>query len=192
MAKDFIRNCWQEDFQPVLFKIDLDMTSEHSVPFADVSELSKYPEEEEILLAIGSVFNVKSVELEDVDDQLRLHIIHLTLKQTNQLTVTKYIEQTYSKHVDSTDQSVLFGKLLFDMGECKAALNYFLDALNRLEDYNNHLRPIYLNNIGVCYAEMKEKDEALKYYKMAIQIYTQTNNKRGLSACQHNVNHFSN
>jgi tetratricopeptide (TPR) repeat protein len=181
---DFIRNFWQEGFEPVLFKIDVDMTNEHSVAFADVSEFSKYPEEKEVLFSIGSVFSVESVEFDNVGDELELHIIHLSIKQDNQLTVTKYIEQTYARNVDSADKAVLFGKLLFDMGESEAAIKYFSDALDRLSDHNNHLRPIYLNNLGVCYTE---KDQALKCYQSALKIYQQTGNQRGLSACQHNV-----
>jgi tetratricopeptide (TPR) repeat protein len=73
------------------------------------------------------------------------------------------------------------------MGECRAAIKYFSDALNRLSDHNIHLRPIYLNNIGVCYTEMEDKNQALKYYQNALRIYEQTGNKHGLSACQHNV-----
>ncbi len=160
------------------------MTREYSVPFADISEFSKYPEEAEVLLSIGSVFYVKSV---DFDDQLKLHHVHLSLDQEHQLPVTKYIEQTYAKNVDSADRSVLFGKLLFDMGECEAAISYFSDALNRLSDKDNQLRAIYLNNLGVCHMGMKRKDEALEYYTQAMRIYEQTNNQRGLGACQHNV-----
>ncbi len=187
IAIDFIRNRWQEDFEPVIFRIDVDMTSEHSVAFADVSKLSKFPEEEEVLLSIGSVFLVKSVKLVDLDDQMKINVIDLSLSQRNQLTVINYIEQTYANNVDSTDRAVLFGKLLFDMGECDAAIKYFLDAVDRLSDNNNQLRAPYMNNIGVCYAEMKRNDDALKYYKGAMRIYEQKGNKRGLSACQHNV-----
>jgi tetratricopeptide (TPR) repeat protein len=106
------------------------------------------------------------------------------------LTVIKYIEQTYARSVDSADQSVLFGKLLFDMGECESAIKYFLDALNRLSDNNNQMRATYLNNIGVCYNELGKKDEALKYYRNALKIYERTDNKRGLGACQHNVSNL--
>jgi len=183
------KNYRQEGFEPVLFKIDVDMGSEQSVAFADVSKLSKYPGEKEVLLSIGSVFSVKSVKLVDVDDQLKIYEIHLSLNQDNQLSVIKYIEQTYANNVDSADRSVLFGKLLFDMGECEAAIKYFKDALNRLSNNNDQLLATYLNNIGVCHIEMGRKDEALNYYTRALTIYEQIDNSRGLGACQHNVSH---
>ena len=190
MAIDFIRNRRIDGFEPVLLKIDIDMTSEHSVAFADVSYMSKYNEEAEVLLSIGSVFYIKSVDLLDIDDQLAVYVIHLLLNQNNQLKVTKYIQDTYANTVDSTDQSVLFGRLLFDMGEAKSALKYFLDALHRLPRNNHELRATYLNNIGVCYNELKNKEEALQYYNKALEIYEQTDNKQGIGACKHNVSHL--
>jgi tetratricopeptide (TPR) repeat protein len=186
----FIRDRYEDGLEPVLFKIEVDMTSEHSVAFADISKFSRYPEEEEVLLSIGSVFQVKSVELVDVDDQLKMHVICLSLNQRNQVTVTKYIEQTYADNVDFVDRSVLFGKLLFDMGECEAAIKYFLDALYRLSNDNYQLRATYLNNIGVCHNEMGRTNEALEHYNEALEIYEKTKNKRGLGACQHNVNNL--
>jgi len=188
IAIQFIRNRYEEGLEPVLFKIEIDMTSEHSVAFADISNFSKYPEEEEVLLSIGSVFQVKSVELVDLDDQPKMYVICLSLSQRNQVTVTKYIEQTYANNVDFADRLVLFGKLLFDMGESEAAIKYFLDALDRLSDDNDQLRATYLNNIGVCHNEMGRKKTALEYYNEALEIYDKTKNKRGLGACQHNVN----
>jgi tetratricopeptide (TPR) repeat protein len=190
IAMQFIRDRYEDGLEPVLFKIEVDMTSEHSVAFADISKFSRYPEEEEVLLSIGSVFQVKSVELVDVDDQLKMYVICLSLNQRNQVTVTKYIEQTYANNIDFADRSVLFGKLLFDMGECEAAIKYFLDALYRLSNDNYQLRATYLNNIGVCHNEMGRTNEALEHYNEALEIYEKTKNKRGLGACQHNVNNL--
>lgn len=187
IAMDFINHRWQEDFEPVLFKIEVDMTNEHSIAFADVSALSKYPGEEEVLLSIGTIFRVKSVGTKDIDGRLKIHVVYLTLNQQNQIPVTDYIQQTYANNVDSDDRAVLFGKLLFDMGEGEAAIKYFLDALKRLSDFDNELRATYLNNIGVCHNDKGRKQEALQYYFEALEIYDVTDNKHGLGACQHNV-----
>jgi tetratricopeptide (TPR) repeat protein len=184
IAIDFIRNRRKEGCETVLIKIDIDMTNKHSVAFADISKFSQSPGEEEVLLSIGSVFRVETV---DFDDKEQFHVIHLSLSRNDQLTVIKYIEHTYAKNVDTADQSVLFGKLLFDMGECEAAATYFRDALERLTDNNNEIRATYLNNLGVCYDGMGKKDEALKYYKGALRFYEQAKNERGIGACQHNV-----
>jgi tetratricopeptide (TPR) repeat protein len=175
-----------EDYEPVLFEIEIDLTNEQSVAFADISHISQFPEEEEILISIGSIFRIESVEFDEIKQFYR---IHLLLSPYEQLTVNHYIEQTFVKEVDSIDQSVLFGKLLFDMGECEFAIEYFKTRIDYLSDVDNHHRATYLNNIGVCYNEIGKKDQALKYYKTASQIYAQRDNHRGLGACYHNVNH---
>jgi tetratricopeptide (TPR) repeat protein len=186
IAKRFCFVRQRQDHEPVLFEIDIDMTSEQSIAFADISHISQYPEEEEILISIGSIFRIESVDFDEIN---QLYRIHLSLSQYEQLTVNQYIEQTFAKEVDSIDQSVLFGKLLFDMGEYQFAIEYFKKRIECLTDTDNHHRATYLNNIGVCYNEIGKKDQALKHYKAASQMYKQTNNHRGLGACYHNVNY---
>jgi tetratricopeptide (TPR) repeat protein len=184
IAIDFIRNRRKEGCETVLIKIDIDMTNKHSVAFADISKFSQSPGEEEVLLSIGSVFRVETV---DFDDKEQFHVIHLSLSRNDQLTVIKYIEHTYAKNVDTADQSVLFGKLLFDMGECSLALKHLKNAYNRLSTCNNHTEATYLNNIGVCYNSSGKKDKAFQCYEKALEIYKQTNDARGVGACYHNV-----
>ncbi|CAF0871587.1 unnamed protein product [Adineta steineri] len=184
IAKRFCFGRSIEDHEPVIFIIDIDMTNEQSTAFADISNLSRYPDEEEILLSIGSIFCIESVKF---DETKQLYRIHLSLSQHNKLTVNKYIEQTFAKEIDSINQSVVFGKLLFDMGEYQFAIEYLKNRINYLSDNDNHYRATYFNNIGVCYNEIGKKDEALKYYKAANQIYQQANNHRGIGACCHNI-----
>ena len=186
-AKEFIRDCPQADFKPVLFKINLNTTNTNSVPFADVSQFSKYPDEKEVLLSIGSVFLVESVQWDELS---QVYVIQLVLAQNDQINVIQYIQETYAKNADSADQSVLFGKLLFDMGAPEAAMKYFSDALHRPSNDLDSLRPIFLNNLGVCYNEMGQTDEALEYYEQAMVIYKDRKDKRGLGACKHNVSYI--
>ena len=175
------------DYESVIIEIDIDMTTEQSIAFADISQISPYPEEEEILISIGSIFRIESVEF---DEEEQLYRIHLSLSPHENLTVNDYIDQTFAKEIDSIDLSVLFGKLLFDMGEYQFAIRYFKIELRILSDADNHHRATYLNNIGVCYNEIGEKDQALKHYKTASKFYGFNENHRGLGACYHNVNHL--
>ncbi|CAF1171998.1 unnamed protein product [Adineta steineri] len=185
VAKTFInkRSC-HEGYEPVFIEIDIDMTKEHEIPFADINKSSEHPEELEVLFSIGAVFRVKSVEF---NEKKKFYVVHLSLDQHDQLNVNNYMQHTYAKHVDTNDRSVLFGKLLCDMGEYESAIKYFSDLLDNSLNLKNDSRAVYLNNIGVCYNEMKNTDQALKYYKEACKIYEQTNNERGISTCQHNI-----
>jgi tetratricopeptide (TPR) repeat protein len=183
VAIQFVRN-YREGLKPVLIVIDVDMTSDQGVPFADISEQSKFPEEREILFSIGAVFRIKSIKYDRFD---QCYKVYLSLSQVDQLNVNKYIAQTYPDDVISADQSILFGKLLFDMGECSLALKHLKNAYNRLSTCNNHTEATYLNNIGVCYNSSGKKDKAFQCYEKALEIYKQTNDARGVGACYHNV-----
>jgi tetratricopeptide (TPR) repeat protein len=186
VAKRFYNSRKKKDHEPVIFEIDIDMTSEQSIAFADISQLSRYRDEEEILLSIGSIFRIESVRFDETN---QIYRVHLSLRRHDQLTVNEYIEQTFPNECDSSDQSVLFGKLLYDMGEYEFAIEYFKNRIECLSAVDNHHRPTYLNNIGVCYNEIGKKEQALRHYKTASQIYALKNNHRGLGACYHNVNH---
>ncbi|CAF1001474.1 unnamed protein product [Adineta steineri] len=174
----------RQDFEHVLFKIDVDINDEFNVIFADIRDLSKYPEEEEILFSIGTIFRIKSVKF---NNEKQLYIVCLKLTHRNELDAIKYIEQTYLNDMNSSDQSVLFGKLLFDIGEYEFAIKYFTDTLNHLVNNDHNLRATYLNNLGVCYNELENAEEALKCYQDACIIYRDTNNHHGLGTCHHNI-----
>ena len=184
VARRFCLGRLANDDEAVIFEIDIDMASEQNIPFADIRHLSNFPYEEEILISVGSVFRVNSVNYEKDSD---LYRIHLSLSQHDQLTVNKYIEQTFAQEIGSIDQPILFGKLLFEMGEYQFAIDYYKNEIDCLSDKNNHYRAVYLNNIGVCYNEFGKRDLALTHYKWAIQIYKQKSNRHGLGACYHNV-----
>ena len=184
IAMDFIRRHRRQGFVSALLKISVDMGSHYDIAFADISDLSEYPEEKEVLFSLGSIFRVKSVKF---DAEQNIYVIRLSLSPHDQLTVIKYIHQAYPHDVNSIDQSVLFGKLLFEMGEYQSAIKYFQYMLAHLQSDNNPIRAIHLNNLGVCYNEIGKTNEALDCYRKALEIYREGKDKHGLSSCCRNV-----
>ncbi|CAF4166527.1 unnamed protein product [Adineta steineri] len=174
----------RQGFERVLFEIDADINDEFNVIFANIKELSRYPQEEEILFSIGTIFRIKAVKF---NNEKQLYIVRLKVTHRNELHAIEYIEQTYLNDMNSSDQSVLFGKLLFDMGDYEFAIKYFTDTLNHLVNSDHNLRATYLNNLGVCYNELGNEKEALKCYQETCIIYRDTNNDRGLGTCHHNI-----
>ena len=187
VAKTFCNGRKKDDHEPVIFKIDVDLTSKQSITFADITNLSNYSSEDEILFSVGATFRINSVR---TDENGGFHRVHLSLNPHDQSMVSSYIEQAYPSEASASDLSVLFGKLLFDMTEYQFAIRYYKDRMNNLTGADNHHRPTYLNNLGACYNAIGDKDEALKLYKKAKQIYDLTKNERGLGACYHNVKSF--
>jgi hypothetical protein len=61
--------------------------NEHDIIFADIRDLSQFPQEEEILFSIGTIFRIKSVKF---NVKKKLYQIRLLLTPLDQLTVIKY------------------------------------------------------------------------------------------------------
>ncbi|CAF5025623.1 unnamed protein product, partial [Rotaria sp. Silwood1] len=66
-----------DDIQSILFEIELDYTIQTSSPFADISEQSQFNLEEEILLSMGSVFRIQSL------NRISENIWNIRLSQTS-------------------------------------------------------------------------------------------------------------
>jgi hypothetical protein len=55
-----------ENFIPVVFCIETNPYVEHKRPYANISEISMYRDEEEVLFALGSLFRIKYIEKLDI------------------------------------------------------------------------------------------------------------------------------
>ena len=72
IAKRFCFGRTKENHESVIFEIDIDMTSKQSIAFADISHVSRYEDEEEILLSVGSVFRIESVKFDEIKNLYRI------------------------------------------------------------------------------------------------------------------------
>lgn len=185
IAKSFCTGRKKSGHEEVIFEIDIDLSNKYNAVFADIRDSSRYPGEEEVLFSIGSTFRINSVRK---DKKGGFHRINLSLNPQDESIVNSYIEQAYPNEANASDLSVLFGKLLFDMGEYEFAIRYYQDRLDNLSNADNHHRPTYHNNIGACYYAIGNKVEALRNYKQAKRMCELAQNDRGLGACCHNVN----
>ena len=173
-----------ENTQKVLFRIDVDMSEHQSAIFADVSVLSRYPQEKEVLLAVGMTYRVKSVKYDSNEGFYR---VHLSLSQTDEVVVSDYIKQTYPSDGNNFNRSLLFGKLLFEMNQCQLAVDYLTSIRRCLPKSNSNIQALYFNNLGVCYVGMGDLASAKESYEQALSANQKTNNAQGLGSSYHNV-----
>ena len=67
-----------DDCLSVIFYIENnDSIAKHQRPFANISQFSDYPDEEEILFAMGSIFRIQSIQ--DLDRMNPVPVIHLQM-----------------------------------------------------------------------------------------------------------------
>ena len=71
-------NAWTtgKDMVPVIFCIQVNQALDYIRPYGDISQFSVFPDEEEILFCMGSIFRVGNIE--SLDHMSDVSVIHLT------------------------------------------------------------------------------------------------------------------
>ncbi|CAF1175285.1 unnamed protein product, partial [Didymodactylos carnosus] len=119
-------------YKSVVIEIDLDQNID-TKPFADISNESYSKNENEVLIAIGTVFRLEFVE--NLCDTL--WYVKLTL--TNDLDRhVKEIIKHYKLEIGHTSDIGTLGRFLAHMGEYERADRYYNLALNELLDVDNN------------------------------------------------------
>ncbi|CAF4334580.1 unnamed protein product, partial [Rotaria sordida] len=100
----------RSDIVSILYEIECYIQELDSIIFADITELSVYAKESEVLFDLGSTFEIISVK---EDFQLNLWLIKLRTSNKGTKIAKEYIEFN-RKEEDETSIELLFGKLLAD------------------------------------------------------------------------------
>ncbi|CAF0999831.1 unnamed protein product [Rotaria sordida] len=147
------------DVVSVLFHIQCNIQQiNQCITFADVSEFSEYPEEQEVLFDLNACFFIESIEEHEL-----LTIIKMSLSTEGQKIKKDYLE-LIQKQTDKQSILIVFGRLLCDIGEYDKSLKYFRQLLN---DPNNEDHAWIEFNMGRILAVKGELNEARKYYDRA-------------------------
>ncbi|CAF3526531.1 unnamed protein product [Rotaria socialis] len=151
----------QSDSVPVLFEIECRNEEETSSVFADITNFSDFPDEQEVLFDLGAVFKVQSVTEED-----DLWKISLSVTGEGQEIARQYIEETKNE-MQGNSVSILFGSLLTRMGHYQAAQTYFQQLLR--EPGNENLAYIH-NQLGLVCQANAEYEQAMHHFDVAYQL----------------------
>ncbi|CAF5227464.1 unnamed protein product, partial [Rotaria magnacalcarata] len=126
----------------VMFEIDID--DETNVIVADISEHSKFHQEEEVLFDIDSTFEVLHVNFDEVK---QLYTIQMRTSTYGNELANEYLRYN-QKELDRLNVELLFGQLIADMGEFEKSIEYF----KRFIDQDN-INPVDIRiNLGWVYA----------------------------------------
>ena len=118
--------------------------------FAHVAPISQFPQEDEVLFDLASVFKIESVTLNPTDGKWDVHLL-TTDEGTN--FVQAYIDAA-KKEADEINVDFIFARLLIQMGEYSLAHDY----LSKLE-----------------FTITEERDRALVYYYRGLNFYREGN-----------------
>ena len=105
-----------DDIERILFEIDID-PREKTVPFSRIDRLSYFETEEEILIMLGALFRIESIEQ---DRTKRFWIVSVTLASQDDF----YLKETFAHMKQTIGDETNFdslGKILTEMGQYEQA-----------------------------------------------------------------------
>ncbi|CAF3563958.1 unnamed protein product [Rotaria sp. Silwood1] len=148
----------------VLFEMTIDTTRCHkSKPFADVSKHSYMKDENEILLSMGTIFRIVSVDIEN-----NVWIVKLIFTEQEDKRLIELID--YQKMILRENETVVvLGRILQDMGEMEKAKRYYNLILESSVEDSVEVSSIY-NNLGAMAKDESKYEEALNAYEKSMNI----------------------
>lgn len=154
----------------VMFQIDANPKIEGIKPFANVSSVSEFAKEREVLIMLGSVFRVMEVREDKNKTRGPMWIVRMTLCSDNEHDC-KVIFEVMRNDIFGNGKEhtkVGFGQLLCKMGKHDEADQYFKKLLDEID--HNHLDYaecyFYLGNLA---SERGHTNSSLEMHEQALK-----------------------
>ncbi|CAF1169216.1 unnamed protein product [Didymodactylos carnosus] len=148
------------DVTPVLFEIRVS-TKLEKVVFADITKLSEFSMEAEVLFSIGAVFQIDKVEYDHPDKMYKVYMLATDEGSKNVAIL--------GNRSSDSGKRMLFGELLLDMGKYAESQKYFETMKEQMQADDAESSDIY-HNLGRAYGYKGEYDKALENFNRAYEI----------------------
>ncbi|CAM4958263.1 unnamed protein product [Rotaria socialis] len=153
------------DSVQVLFEIEADPKVVTTKPFADISTISYFPSESEVLFMLGSIFCLDNIICDD--DQM--WVIHMTLSSDEEHALREVL--TDMKNSNENGETCLrsLGKLLWNMGMLDLADKYYRRFVNEIS-LNDPLRMTLFEELGNIASQKGDYDKSIEWHKKALDV----------------------
>jgi hypothetical protein len=152
------------DMVGILFKMSID-PSVSLTAFASIREASSFPNEEEILLSMHTVFRIGAIKQIDSNSRLYQVELQLTADDDEQLRIlTKFIGE---ESADDTGWK-RFGFLLVKIGQLQKAEQLFQVLLQQTSDEGE--KWLYYNQLGCVKYYQGDYEKAICYYEKGFAV----------------------
>ena len=187
VALNFARNKSNNDDESILLEIEID-AEKLARPFADVSRLSAFTCEDEILFSIGTVFRIEYVaEEKDADGIWLVRLVSIDENDQqlkNEIQQTQFILLNFFKRVCQAQIKrgnlrqiatgyINIAGIYYKQGDYQKSLELYQKALNTLLELPSP-DPLtiatYRSYIAMVYMALEQQDEALNYYEEVLKI----------------------
>ncbi len=167
------------DLHRVLFVIDADPRVVTSKPFADISSLSAFGNECEVLFMIGCMFRLSDIR-RDNDDQIWM--IEMKLCGDDEHDLKKLFDHMKKQYGGGDNEASLhsFGDVLLQMGKYDLAEKMYRRLLAELSPNDLSLSGLYWS-LGLVTEDKGEYDSSLQWFNKSLEIKMQTNSSNYVS-----------
>ena len=146
------------DWERILFEINADTKMSKTKPFADITDLSCFPNECEILFMTGSIFRVEEIFL----DENQIWIVRMILCDDTKYDLKTVVEGMKKEIIKGEINLRTFANILWEMGEIKLAEKYFLRLHKQLSSNDPLLIQLY-DDLAKLTSQMKKHDESMQW-----------------------------
>ncbi|CAF2942188.1 unnamed protein product [Rotaria sp. Silwood2] len=159
-----------DDLQCVLITIDADPRLDGVKPFANITTHSYFPDEKEVLMMLGSIFQLIDIRSDD-----KIWLMRMKLCGDNDHAWKPIFAQMKNQYGGGDGQTDLlsFGSVLSDMGKYDDAEKYFRRLLNELPHGHDGIAHCY-HNLGEIALEKGNYDASLEWFYKSLEIKMQT------------------
>jgi tetratricopeptide (TPR) repeat protein len=162
----FLRRSREDKRQHVLFEIEIDFTRSPELIVADVSHLSTFADEHEMLFDLGTPLYINSKRYDEEDRVWRIQMTSTSEIDRLDHDYNLYVHQRLSH----TNGPMLYGNLLSGaLCDYPGAASYF-QRLLRVLPINDENRPNIYCELGRVYRFMGKYQLAIEYFRAALLL----------------------
>jgi tetratricopeptide (TPR) repeat protein len=164
----FARNSLPDpDSVGILFVMTID-PSKSTMPFASINGISYFPEEDEVLFSMHTVFRIHDIK--SMGENQRLFQVDLTLTGENDdKDLRKLTDHIREETFPNEEGWYRLGLVLRQMGQLQKSQEVYQVLLDEATNESDKA-PIY-HQIASAKVDQGEYKEALSYYEKALEIY---------------------
>ncbi|UJR07377.1 hypothetical protein I4U23_011663 [Adineta vaga] len=166
LALSFLYSSTGSDkMQKILFEIDADPQLEGIKPFANITSLSYFPDEEEVLFMLGSIFRLVNIEQNDRG----IWILRLTLCQNDDPDLQAVFDYMKDQYGNGETTTLSFGMILAQMGKYDQAEKYYLRVLKDIPSDHDDRSACY-HNLGNLFDNKGDYNSSLNWHNKALKM----------------------
>ncbi|CAF3876545.1 unnamed protein product [Rotaria sp. Silwood1] len=163
------------NLERVLFEIDADPKVVTTKPFADISMLSKFADESEVLFMLGSIFRLNSINRDDN----QIWIIGMSLSRDDEHSLKQVLRAMKKQNGTGETSLCTFGKVLWKMGKFDLAKKYYIRWVSELSNSNPSLLTAYEDLADIA-SQQNDYEESVQWRQKLANL----KERMPLSKCQ--------